>query len=153
MKQTSSRTMRYASKILNDSYGFMLQREYEVVSIDEFELGWQALLKKQRVFARIINSRGEEEILFQTGLQPPDEFFDIGSVIYAATGEKVPPWKSSNPKVIQQYLDRIESYLEAEYGKGPDGLRAAQKEYSAAYSQPEIVFPQQDAAGSPPEQK
>ena len=49
MKQTSSRTMRYASKILNATYGFMLRRGYEVVSIDEFELGWQALLKKQRV--------------------------------------------------------------------------------------------------------
>src|SRR5215211_4475477 len=100
MKQTNSRAVRDALKSIHDTYGFMLARGYEVVSAGDYDLGWQVVLRKQDVFARIIRSRGEEEIYFRMGTLPPDEFTDIGSVIYAATGDKIPRWESSDTKVI-----------------------------------------------------
>jgi hypothetical protein len=66
---------------------------------------------------------------------------DIGSLIYAATGDKIPRWQSSDPKVIEQYLDRIETYFEGEYLRNKDSLRTAQEEYSAAFSQGGVVSP------------
>jgi hypothetical protein len=71
----------------------------------------------------------------------PNEFTDIGSVIYAATGDKIPRWESSDTKVIKQYLDKIENYFEGEYVRNKDSLRAAQEEYYAAFSQGAIVSP------------
>ena len=139
MKQTNSRTVRDALKSIHENYGFMLERGYEFVSADDYDMGWQALLRKQDVFAKIIRSRGEEEIYFRMGMQPPDEFTDIGSVIYAATGDKIPRWESSAIKVIKEYLEKIESYFEGEYLRNKDGLRAAQEEYYAAFSQEGVV--------------
>jgi hypothetical protein len=141
MKQTNSRAFLEALKSISENYGFMLARGYEVVSMDDYDLGWQALLKKQDLFARIIRSRGEEEIYFRMGTQPADEFTDIGSVIYAATGDKIPRWESSETKVIKHYLDKIESYFEGEYLRNKDGLRAAQAEYYAASSQGGVFVP------------
>ena len=141
MKQTNSQAVRDALKSIHETYGFMLERGYEVFSAEDYDLGWQVLLRKQDLFARIIRSRGEEEIYFRKGPQPPDEFTDIGSVIYAATGDKIPRWESSDTKVIKQYLDKIESYFEVEYLRNKDGLRAAQEEYYAASSQGGVVSP------------
>jgi hypothetical protein len=73
--------------------------------------------------------------------QPPDEFTDIGSVIYAATGDKIPRWERSDTKVIEQYLDKIETYFGGEYVRNKDGLRAAQKEYYAAFAQGGVISP------------
>jgi hypothetical protein len=119
----------------------MLDRGYEVVSAEDYDLGWQVVLRKQDVFARIIRSRGEEEIYFRMATQPPSEFTDIGSVIYAATGDKIPRWESSDTKVIEQYLDKIETYFGGEYVRNKDSLRAAQEEYYAAFSQGAVVSP------------
>lgn len=115
MKETNSRAVQDALKSINANYRFMLERGYEVVSADDYDLGWQAELRKHDLFARIIRSRGEEEIYFRTGMQPSNEFTDIGTAIYAATGEMIPRWQSSDPKVIQQYLEKIESYFASEY--------------------------------------
>lgn len=139
MKQANSRAWRDVSKSIHENYGFMLERGYEVVSVDDYDMGWQVLLRRQDVFARIIRSRGEEEIYFRMGAQPPDEFTDIGSVIYAATGEKIPRWESSKIQVIKEYLDKIESYLEGEYLRDKGRLRTAQEEYYAAFSQEGVV--------------
>jgi hypothetical protein len=141
MKQTTSRAAQDALKSINENYGFMLEEGYEVLSAEDYDLGWQVLLKKQDLLARIIRSRGEEEIYFRMGTQSPDEFIDIGSVIYAATGDKIPRWESSDTKVIRQYLDKIESYFEGEYLRNKDGLRAAQEEYFAAFSQGRVASP------------
>ncbi len=141
MKQTNSRTVRDALKSINETYGFMLERGYEVVSVDDYDLGWQVVLRKQDLFAKIIRSRGEEEIYFRSSTQPTEEFTDIGAVIYAATGDKIPRWESSEPKVIQQYLDQIETYFRNEYVKIQDGLQTAQKEYFAAFAQGKVVVP------------
>jgi hypothetical protein len=141
MKQTTSRVVQDALKSINENYGFMLERGYEVLSVEDYDLGWQVILRKQELLAKIIRSRGEEEIYFRMSTQPPDEFTDIGSVIYAATGDKIPRWESSDTKVIKQYLDKIESYFEGEYLRNKDGLRAAQEEYYAAFSQGGVVSP------------
>ena len=141
MKQTNSRVVRDALKSIQEAYGFMLERGYKVFSAEDYDLGWQVVLRKQDLFARIIRSRGEEEIFFRMGAQPPDEFTDIGSVIYAATGDKITRWESSDTKVSERYLDKIETYFEGEYVKNKDSLRAAQKEYYAAFSQGGVVSP------------
>ena len=132
MKQTNPRTFRNVVKSINATYGFMLARGYEVISVDDYDMGWQAVLQKQDLFAQIIRSRGEEEIFFRPGTLPPDEFIDSGSVIYAATGDQIPRWESSSPKVIEQYLDKIETYFVGEYVRNKEGLRAAQKVISDA---------------------
>ena len=146
MQQTPSRAVRDGLKHIHATYGFMLERGYKIVSADDYDLGWQAVLRKQDVFARIIRSRGEEELSFRMGMQPADEFTDIGSVIYAATGDKIPRWESSDTTVIKKYLDRIESYFEGEYLRNKDGLRAAQEEYYAAFSQGGVVSPPEPKA-------
>jgi hypothetical protein len=141
MKQTNSRTVRDALKSIHKTYQFMLERGYELVSVEDYDVGWQVVLRKQDVFARIIRSRGEEEIFFRMAAQPPDEFTDLGSVIYAATGDKIPRWESSNTKFIEQYLDKIETYFTGEYIRNKAGLRAAQEEYYAAFSPGGVVSP------------
>ena len=141
MKQANSRTVRDALKSIHENYRFMLERGYEVVSVDDYDLGWQVLLKKQDVLARIIRSRGEEEIYFRTSTQSSEEFTDLGSVIYAATGDKIPRRESSDIQVIKQYLDKIESYFKGEYVRNKDSLQAAQEEYYASFSQAGVVVP------------
>ena len=71
MKQTNSRAVQDALMSINGNYGFMLERGYEVLSVDDYDLGWQVVLRKQEIFARIIRSRGEEEIFFERGLSHP----------------------------------------------------------------------------------
>ena len=151
MKQSNPRTVRDAMKSINGTYKFMLDRDYEVFSVEDYDMGWQTVLRKQDVLAKIIRSRGEEEIFFRTSTQPSDEFTDIGSVIYAATGDKVPRWESSEPKVIEQYLDKIETYLGSEHVRNKDGFRTAQKENHAAFAQGAIALPSEPVAPREPE--
>lgn len=139
MKPANARTVRDAWKSIHENYRFMLESGYEVVSVEDYDLGWQVVLKKQNVLAKIIRSRGEEEIYFRASTQSPDEFSDIGSVIYAARGDKIPRWESSDPKVIKQYLDKIENYFAGEYLRNKDSLRTAQQEYYTAFSQAGVV--------------
>lgn len=146
MNETNSRAVRDALNSIQLNYGFMLQRGYEVVSAGDYDLGWQVLLRKQDLFARIVRSRGEEEIYFRKEPQPADQFTDIGTVIYAATGEMIPRSQSSDPKTIQRYLAQIESYFAGEYVNNRDSLQAAQKNYSAAFSQGQFVEPPEPQA-------
>src|SRR5688572_16888263 len=146
MKETRSRAVQDALYSINTNYGFMLERGYEVVSADDYDVGWQVLLRKQDLFARIIRSRGEEEMYFRT--QPSDEFTDIGTVIYAATGEKIPRRESTDIQMIKQYLEKIESYFAGEYVINKDSLRSAQQEYYAASSQGRVVVPPEPEAKS-----
>ena len=148
MKETKSRAVQDALYSINTNYGFMLERGYEVVSADDYDVGWQVLLRKQDLFARIIRSRGEEEMYFRTDTQPSDEFTDIGTVIYAATGEKIPPRDSIDIQVIKQFLEKIESYFAGEYVLNKDSLRAARQEYYAASSQGGVVVPPEPEAKS-----
>lgn len=139
MSQANSWGFGGVVKSVRKDYAFLFERGYEVVSAGGYDMGWQVLLRKQDLFARIVRSRGEEAIDFRTSTQPPDEFTHIGSLIYAATGEKIPPERSSDIEVIQQYLGRIESYFEGEYLKNKDSLRAAEEEYFAAFSQADVA--------------
>ena len=85
---------------------------------------------------------------FRQATQRPDEFTDIGSVIYAATGEKISRQESSDIKVIKQYLEKIELYFAGEYVSNKDSLQAAQQEYYAAFSQGRVVTPPEPEAKS-----
>ena len=141
MQQKPSRIIQKALKHIHETYRLLFEKEYEVFYAEEIALGWQVVLRKRDLFVKINEIREEEEIFFRMGTPPPDEFTDIGSVIYAATGEKIPRWESSNPKVLEQYLNKIETYLEGEYARSKDSLRVAQAEYYAAFSQGAVVVP------------
>lgn len=142
MNQTTSRAVRDALKYINETYGFMLERGYEVFSVEDYDLGWQVLLRKPDLFVRILRTRGEEYVSFRTSTQPPDEFIDIGSVVYAATGEKI-PISGNDSKELQKYLDKIETYFEGEYVKNEDSLRVAQKEYRETLPPVEVISPKE----------
>lgn len=141
MQQGNSRLVQKALKHINETYRFLFEKGYQVFSAQDIDLGWQVVLRKQDIFISIREMRGEEEIFFRMGTPPPDEVVDIGSVIYAATGDKIPRWESSDPKVLEQYLDKIEIYFKGEYAKNKDRLQAAQREYFAAFSQGGVVVP------------
>lgn len=141
MQQNAPRWMQSAVKDIRKTYGFLFESGYDAFSVDVIDMGRQVTLRKQDVWVRIAESRGEEAISFRKDSPLSDEFTDIGSVIYAATGDKIPPWESSNPKVLAQYLDRIEAYFGGEYVKNINGLRTAQDEYYAAFSQGGVVVP------------
>ncbi|HEX5839955.1 MAG TPA: LPXTG cell wall anchor domain-containing protein [Anaerolineales bacterium] len=154
MKQNAPRWMQSAVKDIRKTYGFLFERGYDAFSVDVIDMGRQVTLRKQDVLIRIGESRGEEAISFRKDTPLPDEFTDIGSVIYAATGDKIPPWESSSPKVLAQYLDRIEAYFGGEYVNNKDGLRTAQEEYYAGFSQGGVVVPPEpEIIPSPPSPK
>ena len=154
MQQNAPRWMQNAVKDIRKTYGFLFESGYDAFSVDLIDMGRQVTLRKQDVLVRIAESRGEETISFRKDTPLPDEFTDIGSVIYAAAGDKIPPWESSNPKVLAQYLDRIEAYFGGEYVKNKDGLRTAQEEYYATFSQGGVVVPlEPEIISSPPPSK
>jgi len=130
MKQATSRTVQHALKYMNETYGFILERGYEIVSLEDIPVGWQAMLRKSNLVVRISRARGEDDVSFRSSTQLPDEFFDLGSVVYAATGEKIPLSSYGDlSKELQKYLDKIETYLQDEQIQIQDSLRVAQKEY------------------------
>lgn len=141
MNQVPSRAVRDGLNYIDTTYGFLLERGYTIISAEDADVGWQILLGKPGLMVKILRTRGDDYVSFRAGTQPADEFTDIESVIYAATGEKIPPFESTNPKVLAQYLDRIEAYFAGEYVNNKDGLRAAQDEYYAAFSQGGVVVP------------
>ena len=144
MKQTTSQASQTSLKYINETYGFMLERGYEVVSVDDIPAGFQSMLSKQDLVVRILRARGEDDVSFRMRTQPLEEFFDIGSVVYAATGEKIPlPSYDDLSEELQKYLDKIETYLQGEQVKTLDDLRVAQKEYREALIPAQVASPQE----------
>jgi hypothetical protein len=160
MKFDTSRYIQKALKHVHETYGFLFEKGYEVFSAEVVDLGWQVVLRKQDLFIKILNVREEEELYLRMGTPPPDEFTDIGSVLNAATGDMIPRWESSSPKVLEQYLDRIETYFAGEYVENKEGLRTAQEAYyvkndsllRAEQEKYSAAFPQ-GKVGSQPEPK
>lgn len=149
MKQMSSRTVQYVSKYIREKYGFMLESGYQVVSMEDIPGGWQALFRKPELVVRIFRVKGEDDVAFQTGALPPDEFFDIGSVVYAATGEIIPLSSYDDlSQDLQKYIGRIETYFQGKPVNLQDSLRAAQREYRAAINPAGAASP----AFKPPEE-
>lgn len=142
MKQTSSRTVRDAFKRIKEAYGFMLERGYEVISTEEYSLGWQVVLRKADLFVQIIRTRGEEFVSIRTSTQSADKYVDIGSVVYAATGENIPR-AGDDSKELQRYIDKIEAYFQGDYIQNEDRLRVAQEEYVETRLRVEVVAPKQ----------
>ena len=133
MKQTSKRAIRNSGKYIPENYKFLLERGYEVDSVEDADMGWQVVLRKADLFLKILHTRGDDYLSFRTGAQPSDEWFDLENVVYAATGEKIPiTYGSDLVKQLQQYLGRIETYFAEEYVKNPDDLRAVQEAARAA---------------------
>lgn len=150
MKQTSSRTIKYVMKELHARYEFMLEKGYEVISVEDAEVGWQAMLRRGDLLAMILHTRGDDYVSFRAATEPPQEFTELRGVIYAATGEIV-PWSGDDTKELQKYLDRIETYFAEGYVKNPDGLRAAANVYRESLPKFEPVIPA--GPGIPKEQK
>jgi hypothetical protein len=131
MNQSHSRAVQDGLKHIHETYAFLLERGYQILSAEEADAGWQVLLGKQDLLVSVLRSRGDDYVSLQTNTQPPGESIDLGSVVYAATGERIPLYGSDSQK-LQQYLDPIETYFAQEYPGNPDGLRAAR----AAYREP-----------------
>jgi hypothetical protein len=128
MKQTSSQAARDGLKYIHEAYAFLLERGYQVLSAEDADVGWQIVLGKQDLFVSVFHSRGDDYVSFRTSMQPPAELNDLGSVVFAATGEKIPLYGSDAQK-LQLYIDRIETYFAGEYLRNPDSLRAAREAY------------------------
>lgn len=142
MKPTNSRAVQDGLKYINETYGFMLERRYEVFSAEDADVGWQVVLRKPDLFVKILRTRGDDYVSFRTSAQPPDEFIDIGSVVYAATGEKI-PISGNDSKELQKYFNKIETYFEGEYVKNEDSLRVARKEYRETLPRVEVINPKE----------
>lgn len=143
MKQTNSRAVRDGLTYIHDIYGFMFERGYEVFSAEDYEVGWQVVLRKSDLSVRIIRTRGDDYVSFRTNTQPANEFIDIGSVVYAATRETIPLSSGRGSEVLAQYLDRIETYFEGEYVRNPESLKVAEREYRATLPRLEIKPPEE----------
>lgn len=144
MKQINSWSYQNALKYINETYGFMLERGYEVVSVDDIPAGWQIVLSKSDLVVRILRARGEDNVSFRISTQPLEEFFDIGSVVFAATGEKIPLSSYDDlSEELQKYLDKTETYLQGEQIKTLDNLRVAQKEYRETLIPAQVASPQE----------
>ena len=144
MKQINSWSYQNAMKYINETYGFMLERGYEVVSVDDIPAGWQIVLSKSDLVVRILRARGEDNVSFRISTQPLEEFFDIGSVVFAATGEKIPLSSYDDlSEELQKYLDKTETYLQGEQIKTLDNLRVAQKEYRETLIPAQVASPQE----------
>ena len=141
MKQNTPRWVQKELEDNHNTYGFLSEKGYEFFSTGVIDLGRQVTLRKQDLFVQITEVRGEEAIYFRMGTPPPDEFTDMGSVVYAATGDEIRRSESSNPELLAQYLDRIEAYFTGEYLKNKDSLRIAQEEYYAGFLQADVVAP------------
>lgn len=141
MKQDIPRWMQKAVEDIRKTYGILFEKGYEFFSAGVIDLGRQVTLRKEDLFVRIEEVRGEQEVYFRVGAPPPDEFTNIGSVIYAATGDDIRRSESSSPQVLAQYLDRIEAYFTGEYLKNRDSLRVAQEEYYASFVQADVLAP------------
>lgn len=141
MKQTSSRDLQNGLNYVNPAYGFLLERGYEAVSSGEAFVGWQVELRKADLLMKLERTKGDEYISFRAATQPSEEFFDLGSVVYAATGEIIPLSFDSHVKELQQYLDRIEAYFAGEYLKNPAGLQAAEVAYRETLPKGEDIPP------------
>ncbi len=142
MKQTSSRTVRDGLRYIQKYYAYLLERGYEIVSVEEAFLGWQIDLRRADLFVRVLHSRGEDFVSFRTAAQPPDEWTEISGVVYAATGEKIPNSGNDGPE-LQKYLGRIEAYFAGEHARNPDGLRAAVQAYRDSLPKVEPYIPEE----------
>ena len=129
-------------KHIDEKYRFMLEKGYEIISTEGVPAGWQTVLRKSDLVVKIYRARGEDDVSFRTSAQPPDEFYDIGSVVYAATGEIIPLSAYDDlSRYLQKYLGRIETYYQDDPVKMQDSLKVAQKEYHAAIN-PVVVAPE-----------
>lgn len=144
MKQTTSRSTQFALQYIREKYGIMQERGYELVSVEDVPAGWQALFRKPGLDVKIFRARGEDDVSFRTGVQPTDEFFDIGSVVYAALGEKIPLASYDDlSRDLRKYIARIEAYFQGNPANIRDSLRAARKEYHEALAPVSVVPPQE----------
>ena len=140
MNQDNSRVVQDALKSIRTNFGFLLDQGFEIYSAKDFpEAGWpvwEVILQKRDFFIRLYAERGAiDELSFR---KSPDEFVDIGTVVYALTG-KVHSWNllwgfsgKGYANLLQEYLNQIESYFGEEYVQNKDALKSAQKEYREA---------------------
>ncbi len=154
MKQTSPRVVKFAMQDIHEKYEILLERGYEIVFVEGIPAGWQALLRKSGLEVKLFRARGEDDVLFRTEALPPDEFFDIGSVVYAATGERI-PLKSYDDLSgeVRKYIAAIESYFQSEPVNLRDSLKAAQEQYHAELSASVgMVYPEGASETAPPKE-
>lgn len=142
IKNGNSWILQDALQTIHKHFGFMLERGYEVYSAkddpDAKKPIWEVILRKQDLFVRIYAERGVvEELSFRTNTQPPGEFTDIRTTVYAVTEGKTAPdffgGTKEHANLLQKHLAKIEAHF-GEYVKNAGSLPTAQKEYREAIS-------------------
>ena len=149
IKDDNSWILQDALRNINKHFGFMLAQGYEVYSARDYpdtnKPISEVILRKQDLFVRIYAERGVvEQLSFRTNTQPPDEFTDIRTVVYAVTGGKNAPdffgGTKGHANLLQKHLNKIEAHF-GEYLKKAGSMQAAEKGYYKAISpkEPKII--------------
>ena len=131
-----------ARRTINQHFGFMLARGYEIYSANDYPEAnkptWEVILRKQDLLVRIYAERRRvEEVSFRTSAQPADEFGGIASVVYALSGGKIVPNFFGGTKGFADLLQKHLNLIEAGFGnyvKNGASMQVAQKEYLKAIS-------------------
>lgn len=145
MNQDNSWVVQDALKSINNHFGFLFEQGYAIYSAKDFpEAGWpvwEVILQKKDFFIRLYAERGAiDELSFR---KSPDDFVDIGIVVYALTG-KIYSWNllwgfsgKGYANLLQKHLNQIEAYFGEEYIQNRDALKSAQIEYRKALARKE----------------
>jgi len=142
IKNDNSWILQDGLKTINKHFGFMLDHGYEVYSAKDYpdtnKPIWEVILRKQDLFVRIYAERGVvEELSFRTDTQPPDQFTDIRTAVYAVTkGKSAPDFfggTKGHANLLRKHLDKIEMHF-GDYAKKAGSIQTAHKEYYKAIS-------------------
>jgi hypothetical protein len=124
MNDGNSWVQQDAIRILNKHFSFLFDQGYIISSTRDYpEAGWPAsevVLRKEDLFVKIYSERGAiEELSFRMNMQLPNEFTDIGSIVYTLTGEKFTPrlffWNKGYAKLLRKHLNKIEAHFKSDY--------------------------------------
>jgi hypothetical protein len=66
-----TKTTSHALKSIHENYGLMLENGYEVLSVPDYDLGWQVVLKKRGVYGKLFNHVGKKEYVFERAFSRP----------------------------------------------------------------------------------
>lgn len=142
VKADNSWILHDALRNINKHFGFMLEQGYEIYSTKEYpdtnKPVCEVILRKQDLLVRIYAERGVvEQVSFRITTQPPEEFTDIRTAVYAVTEGKTAldffGGTKGHATVLQKHLKKIEAGF-GNYVKNAGSLPAAQNDYYQAIS-------------------
>ena len=134
MNEDSGPIPEHVLKDIKEHLGFMFERGYEIYSVNDYpNAGWpvrEVILKREDLFVKIYEERGELELSFGS---PSHGYINVGSIIYFLSGGKEIigdfAGMKKYAKLIQQYVDEIESGCRDDYSRFTEDIRSAREKY------------------------